>query len=265
MNSCQHGFRREHSTITQLIYLDEVYSNFDDNVEQVLIYLDFAKAFDTVNHAILLDRLALYGLDNNFLKLIFSYLSDRWQRVNVNGTLSDEIMVTSGVPQGSVLGPLLFLVYIDDMLSLPEVSSCFCFADDTKLACAGEDMFNKCQEDLDKLFTWAADNDLTFNVDKCVYLQVSEKCDSCLSIGSNLIRKVDKTSDLGIENSSNLKWSIHVRTKLAKAQEVLIIFDIMCLTAYRTASSIIYILPMFCQFCFMVLKSGFLILAILDY
>ena len=75
LNSCQHGFRREHSTITQLIiYLDELYSNFDDNVEQVLIYLDFAKAFDTVNHAVLLDKLALYGLGNIFLKLIFFLL-----------------------------------------------------------------------------------------------------------------------------------------------------------------------------------------------
>ena len=168
-------------------------------------------------------------------------------------------MVTSGVPQGSVLGPLMFLVYIDDMLSLPEFSSCFCFADDTKLACAGEDMFNKCQEDFDKLFTWAADIDLTFNVDKCLYLQVSKKCDSGLSIGSIMIRKVDKTSDLGIEISPNLKWRIHVRTKLAKAQRCLIIFDIMCLTAYRTASNIIYFLPVFCQFCFMVLKRGLLI------
>ena len=104
------------------------------------------------------------------------------------------------------------------MLSVPEFLSCFCFADDTKLACAGEDILNKCQKGLDKLFTWAADNDLTFNVDKCVYLQVSEKYDSGLSIGTNLIRKVDKTSFLGIEISSNLKWSIHVRTKLAKAQ-----------------------------------------------
>ena len=87
LNSRQHGFRREHSTITQLIiYLDELYSNSEDKVEQVLIYLDFVKAFDTVNHAILLDKLALYGLDNNFLKLIFSYLSDRSQRVRGNGT-----------------------------------------------------------------------------------------------------------------------------------------------------------------------------------
>ena len=98
-----------------------------------------------------------------------------------------------------------------------------------------------------------------------VYLQVSEKCDSGLSIESNLIQKVDKTSDLGIEISSYLKWCIRVRTKLAKAQRSFDYLDIMCLTAYRTASSIIYILPVFCQFCFMVLKRGLLILAILDY
>ena len=86
------------------------------------------------------------------------------------------------------------------------------------MACAGEDMFSRCQEDHDKLYTWAVNNDLTFNVDKFVYLQVSEKCDSGFSTGSNLIRKIDKTSELGIEISSNLKWSIHVRTKLAKAK-----------------------------------------------
>ena len=173
-------------------------------------------------------------------------------------------MVTSGVAQGSFSGSLLVLVYIDDMLSLPEFSSCFCFADDTKLACAGEDLFNKCQEDLDKLFTWAADNDLTFNVDKYMYLQVSEKCNMGLSIGSNLIRKIDQTNDLGIEISINLKWSIHVRTKLAKAQRTLIIFNMLYLSAYRTASSIIFILPVFCYFCFMDRKLGLLILAILD-
>ena len=78
LNNRQHGFRREHSTMTQLIiYLDELYSNFNDNVEQVLVYLDFAKAFDTVNHAILLDKLAFCGLDNNFLKLIFLEVIDR--------------------------------------------------------------------------------------------------------------------------------------------------------------------------------------------
>ena len=79
-------------------------------------------------------------------------------------------------------------------------------------------MFSKCQEDLDKLFTPTAENDHAINVDKYVHLQVSAKRDSGFSIGSNLIRKNDRTSDLGIEISSNMKWSIRVRTKLAKAQ-----------------------------------------------
>ena len=151
------------------------------------------------------------------------------------------------------------------MLSLSECSSCFCFADDTKLACAGENMFSKCQEDLDKLFTRAADNDFTFNVDKCVYLQVSEKCDSCFSIGSNLILKVDKTIDLGIEISSNLKWSIHVRPKLAKPQRS---FNYLRHNmTYSLPDSVKYNLysACICQFCFMVLKRGLLILAILGY
>ena len=141
--SCrQHGFRKRHSTITQLlVFLDEIYTNYDKNVEQVNIYLDFAKAFDNVDHAILLKKLSLYGLDNDFLQLMFSYLTGRNQRVNINGILSDEVTITSGVLQSSVLGPLLFLIYINDMSSLPESSSCFCFADDTKLSCATSDFF----------------------------------------------------------------------------------------------------------------------------
>ena len=105
LSSRQHGFRKKHSTITQLlVFLDEIYVNYDKNVEQVIIYLDFAKAFDSLDHAILLKKLSLYGLDNDFLQLMFSYLTGRNQRVNINGILSDEITINSGVPQGSVLG-----------------------------------------------------------------------------------------------------------------------------------------------------------------
>ena len=145
---------------------------------------------------------------------------DRSQGVSVSGTLSDEIMATSGVSYGSgVLSLLLFYVYIDEMLSLPECSSFFCFADDTNLACLGEDIFSNYQEDIDKLFTLEAENDLALNVEKWAYLQISENCE-CFQYWVQLIRAVDKTNYLGIEISSNLKWSKHVRANLPKAQNV---------------------------------------------
>ena len=124
LSSRQHGFRKGHSTITQLlVFLNEIYTNYDKNVEQVIIYLDFEKALDNVDHAILLKKLSLYGLDNDFLQLVFSYLTGRKQRVNINGILSDKNTITSGVPQGSVLGRLLFLIYKNDMSS--QVSAVF--------------------------------------------------------------------------------------------------------------------------------------------
>ena len=143
---------------------------------------------------------------------------DRSQRVSVSGTLSDEIMASSGVSYGSVLRLLLFYVYIDEMLCLPECSCFSCFANNTNLACVGEDIFSKCQEDIDKLFTLEAENDLALNVEKGACLQISENCE-CFQYWIQLIRAVDKTNYLGIEISSNLKWSKHVRAKLAKAQK----------------------------------------------
>ena len=218
LSSRQHGFRKGHSTITQLlVFLDEIYTNYDKNVEQVIIYLDFAKAFDNVDHAILLKKLSLYGPDNDFQPM-FSYLTGRKQRVNINGILSDEVTITSGFPQGSVLGPLLFLVYIVDMSSLSETSSCFCFADNTKLSCASSDFFTDCQRDLNKLVDWSSVNSLKFNAEKCVYIHISEAHQCDFKIDQVSLQKVHNTTDLGVEICSILKWSRHIRNKLTKAQ-----------------------------------------------
>ena len=109
LSSRLHGFRKRHSKNTQLlVFLDEIFPNYDKNVEQVIIYLDFSKAFDNVDHEILLKKLSLYCLDSDFLQLMFSYVTGRKQRNNINGILSDEVTITRGVPQGRVLEPLLF-------------------------------------------------------------------------------------------------------------------------------------------------------------
>ena len=118
LNSKHHGFRSGHSTITQLlVYLNELYANFDNNIEQVVVYLDFSKAFDCVNYNTLLTKLSSFGLDDRFLKLFKSYLFGRTQRARIDGHLSATVDITSGVPQGSVLGSLLFLLYIDDIIT----------------------------------------------------------------------------------------------------------------------------------------------------
>ena len=127
LNPIQHGFRAKHSTVTQLLtFLHELYLNFDGNLEQVVAYLDFSKAFDSVDHSTLLSKIIHFGFDEVFVKLINFYLSPRRQCVKLDGVLSEILPVTSGVTQGSVLGPLFFLFFIDDMIDVPEVSKVFC-------------------------------------------------------------------------------------------------------------------------------------------
>ena len=185
------------------------------NEEQIVVYLDIQKAFDSVSHATLLDKLSKWGFDDSLLRLTHSYLSCRTQRVRINDSLSTAGEVTSGVPQGSIVGPLFFLLYIDDMLTLPEFSHCYCFADDTKI-CSNSDSA-KLQSDLSSISLWAYENQLTFHQDKCCYLHF-QKTNSChLVLGHQTLQEESRAVDLGVIISNDLSWNAHILTKLVKA------------------------------------------------
>ena len=141
-----------------------------------VIYCDFMRAFDTVPHRRLIRKLETYGVTGNLLNWIHSFLTGRKQRVCVGGTFSMWTDVISGIPQGSVLGPLLFVLFIND---LPETiqnnTDIYLFADDTKIfrAIYNDDDYQKLQEDLDSLYSWTNDSLLKFHPQKCKHMRVS--------------------------------------------------------------------------------------------
>ena len=143
------------------------------------VFFDFHKAFDTVPHQPLVDKLCQLGLNSQIVKWVHNYLADRKQKVVVNGVSSLSTNVTSGVPQGSILGPLLFLIYIDDIatVNMTEGSKIVLYADDILLYCPisiPEDI-EHLQNDVDKLQAYASANYMTFNAIKCKFMLVSRK------------------------------------------------------------------------------------------
>lgn len=145
-----------------------------------IIYLDFAKAFDSVCPAKLVSKLKAFGIGDPLLKWFQSYLTERKQRVVVNGTYSAWTDVGSGVPQGSLLGPILFLLYVNDMPRVVENASLAMFADDSKCfkVIYQESDFVNLQRDLDALSAWSFSNDLFFQATKCINLRISRKRNS---------------------------------------------------------------------------------------
>ena len=172
----QHGFRERRSCETQLIQLvEELARNTSQGRQTDLILLDFSKAFDRVNHMKLLHKLHQHGVRGNTLSWIKAFLTGRSQTVVLEGESSSEIPVNSGVPQGSVLGPLLFLLYIND---LPENihSQVRLFADDTAIYITinNHSDSDTLQQDLDTLQTWERLWDMDFNPSKCQVLHISK-------------------------------------------------------------------------------------------
>jgi hypothetical protein len=188
--------------------------------------MDFSKAFDSVPHNLLLSKLKQYGISGNLLKWFTSYLTNRYQRVTLDGHSSDWLPVLSGVPQGSILGPLLFLLYINDLPDVVKNSNVKLFADDTKFYSVVSDnsTCSKIQDDFSSLHEWSVRWRLLFNAKKCKVLSISRSKNPVIynyTLNNISLERVYEFVDLGIVVDSSLCWNKQVDKIISTANKML--------------------------------------------
>ena len=222
----QYGFIKNRSTTLQLLKVLQIWVNtLDEGFAIDNVNMDFRKAFDKVPHRRLIYKLSTYGIHGKVLHWIENFLNNRQQRVCVNGYESNWQEVSSGIPQGSVLGALLFVIYIND---LPDniISDIFLFADDTKFfrRIVDSDDAAVIQQDLDTLHKWSSDWLLKFHPDKCVVIRLSVTSENWYyryTLGEDELEYVDQVKDLGVFVDCELKFRHHMITKVNKANSIM--------------------------------------------
>ena len=227
LRKSQHGFMAGKSTLSNLLeYLEDLTRLVDEGHAVDIVYLDFAKAFDKVPHMRLMRKCEGLGIQGDILRWVQEWLTDRKQRVVLNGKCSKWGDVLSGVPQGSVLGPTLFLIFINDIDIASDVTGAFIkkFADDTKcyqVVKTQEDR-EKFQAMLDNLAKWSSDWQMLFNVDKCHVLHIGKKNPEFeYNWGAGQLEVTEEEKDVGVMIAKSLKPSLQSARAAMKANQVL--------------------------------------------
>jgi len=221
-----------HSTLTALIDItDNWFLNIDDGLTNAILFLDFKKAFDTIDHEIPLSKLELYGFKGVSLNLFRDYLSDRTQVTVINNVKSGTSRVLCGVPQDSILGSLLFLLYINDLPNCNLLSDVRMYADDTNLTFTSsdvEELFSSLTHDLSNLKQWVDSNRLSLNVlkTKCLFTGTRYKIsllssEPYISHDGHLIERVNSYKCLGVRVDETLSWEAHISEVFGKVAKVL--------------------------------------------
>ena len=226
----QYGFRQKLSTSLAIIDLiEEITSQIDKRNVTIGVFIDLKKAFDTIDHEILLNKLEIYGLRGVALNWLKSYLSDTKQFVNFNNSDSVELTVLCGIPQGSILGPTLFILYINDLHKVSNILNFILYVDDTNIFLSGNDLPELCSDmcnELKKLDLWFKVNKLSLNVSKTNFMVFGNKKNKECNIFINgvKIEEVNYTKFLGVLIDNKLNWQMqiqNVQRKVSKSVSIL--------------------------------------------